>query len=383
MKKTIVFITSDYRIGGRDKAILIIMEALASKFTNYSFELWITRIEKKVEKRIQELRYPEGVEIREFSAKSSLQLSLSILRRFSKCSPRLLFFFSSPFITAPVYAAKLLSCKNIPHVIVDQTYFVLTRGGIKKTIQNKIISLAYKNSIREVANSEVLRSYLIKLFALKPNQTILIHNPILNSDMYNNSLPIEYSALKNNFILLNVGRLHPQKDYQTLLEGFCRIIKEVPQAVLVLVGDGPQKEHVLRLISELKLDDKVLLLGLRENPFPYLEHSDVFVFSSNSEGLPGVLVEAMGLGLPVVATDCPTGPRELLGNNNEYGILVPMKDPVALSQAIISLYNDQSKLSDYMSKGKQRVKKFTEENTKLAYQNLLAEVLYRSDPCER
>lgn len=383
MKKVVhnnvVFITSDWKIGGRDKAILVIIEHLAKQFTSYNFELWIVKINNKNTLENQEFGYPKNVTFRVFSSRSTLSLSISIWKNLFKYPPRLLFFFSNPFIIVSLYFAKLMQFKNIPHVIVDQTYFELPVGGMKRLIQRLILSQAYKKSVKEVANSKALQSYVKKMYSLKPEQSKLIYNPILSEDKQNSLFPIEYLQFKDKYILINVGRFHPQKDYKTMLEGFQKIAEEISESVLILIGDGPQKEYILELIDELKLTEKVFLLGLKDNPFPYIQHSHLFIFSSNSEGLPGALVEAMGLGVPVVATDCPTGPRELLGNNNEYGILIPMKDPKALCQAVISLYKDQSKVSNYIKKGKERVEMFTEENTKHEYQRLFSEVLAASD----
>ncbi|MCR4279353.1 MAG: glycosyltransferase [Candidatus Zambryskibacteria bacterium] len=379
MNNRIVFVTSDWKIGGRDKAILIIIEHLAIQFTDYNFELWVVGVNSKNTFEKPELRYPKNVHFRKFSSKSTFSLFVLLLKNFHKYPPKLLFFFSNPFIVVPLFFAKLMQFKNIPHVIVDQTYFELPVGGMKRLIQRLILSQAYKKSVKEVANSKVLQSYVKKTYSLKPEQSKLIYNPIFSEDKQNSLFPMEYLQFKDKYILINVGRFHPQKDYKTMLEGFQKIAEEISESVLILIGDGPQKEYILELIDELKLTEKVFLLGLKDNPFPYIQHSHLFIFSSNSEGLPGALVEAMGLGVPVVATDCPTGPRELLGNNNEYGILIPMKDPKALCHAVISLYKDQSKVCNYIKKGKERVEMFTEENTKQEYQKLFSEVLATSD----
>lgn len=126
---------------------------------------------------------------------------------------------------------------------------------------------------------------------------------------------------EGSFVLVNLGRLSPEKDQSKLIDAFAEVANRWPQARLVIAGDGPLKLALAQKIEDMGLEGRVLLAGLRRNPFPLLRRADCFVLSSNHEGQPMVLLEAMVLGKPIVATDID-GNRGLLGKLG-YGYLVP------------------------------------------------------------
>ena len=133
--------------------------------------------------------------------------------------------------------------------------------------------------------------------------------------------------------ILSIGRFAPQKDFITLIEAFALLHAKKPSTRLCIIGDGPDKEKIVDCIKHHNLEKHVHLLGWKQNVYPYIKVCDIFALSSNYEGFPYVLLEAAALGKPIVATDTPYGPRELLGNN-VYGRIVPMKSPEALYHAL-------------------------------------------------
>jgi len=133
-------------------------------------------------------------------------------------------------------------------------------------------------------------------------------------------------------VVLWVGRLAPEKDLPTLVRAFDRLHAERPDTRLVLAGTGPERETVESLVADLELDDAVAFPGYVD-PAPYMARAAVFALSSTYEGLPTVIVEALACGCPVVSTDCPSGPREILADG-EFGRLVPVGDDAALADAL-------------------------------------------------
>lgn len=129
------------------------------------------------------------------------------------------------------------------------------------------------------------------------------------------------------------GRLAPWKGFDDLIRAMKLVTARRP-ARLIILGDGPMRQELQDLIHREGLEDSVRLLGYVENPLKYFARSDVFVLSSHVEGLPNVLVEAMMCGCTPVATDCPTGPREVL-QGGKYGYLVPPRDPAGLAAGIL------------------------------------------------
>jgi glycosyltransferase involved in cell wall biosynthesis len=133
-------------------------------------------------------------------------------------------------------------------------------------------------------------------------------------------------------LVLGMGELGPRKDFATLLHGFARL-RARRRCRLVILGRGGERQRLLQLAQRLDIAADVTLPGFVEAPYPYLAHADLFAFTSRWEGLGFVLIEALALGTPVVSTDCPSGPREIL-QDGRYGRLVPVGDAEALADAM-------------------------------------------------
>lgn len=133
-------------------------------------------------------------------------------------------------------------------------------------------------------------------------------------------------------VLLAVGRLTHQKDFPTLIQAFA-LVRETCPARLMILGEGPDRPQLEVLIKDLHLEEDVSLPGFVDNPYAFMSNASLFILSSRWEGLPTVLIEALSCGVPVIATDCPSGPREILAEGR-YGALVPVQDAPALARRI-------------------------------------------------
>jgi glycosyltransferase involved in cell wall biosynthesis len=144
-------------------------------------------------------------------------------------------------------------------------------------------------------------------------------------------------------IITTVGHVHPRKDHQTLVRAMARVrdVAGPSAARLVIIGStqGDESVRVKELISELGLSDQIDLLGEQSNPLRFVARSSVFALSSRNEGMPVVILEAMAVGVPVVSTDCPSGPSWILGEG-EHGLLVPVGDADALGDALLQMLGD-------------------------------------------
>ena len=184
------------------------------------------------------------------------------------------------------------------------------------------VSNAVANDLRQTAN---LPHDLIKV----------VYNPVVTPDLQNKSeAPLEHPWFKNNEfpVVLAVGRLSEQKAFDVLIYAFSLVRKNCAARLLIL-GEGENRPALEALILELGLENDVELMGFVQNPYVYMAHASLFVLPSRWEGLPTVLIEALYLGTPIVATDCPGGSREIL-RDGEFGRLVPVDDPVILAEAI-------------------------------------------------
>lgn len=140
-------------------------------------------------------------------------------------------------------------------------------------------------------------------------------------------------------VILAVGRLMKQKDFPTLIRAFAHLRQSTPARLLIL-GEGAERTQLEAIISDLDISKDIGLPGFVENPFAFMKHAQVFVLSSLWEGLPTVLMEALYCGVPIVATDCPSGPREIL-QDGANGLLVPVGDQLALATAMMAALDGQ------------------------------------------
>ncbi len=152
--------------------------------------------------------------------------------------------------------------------------------------------------------------------------------------------------------IVTVGRLSEEKNHQLLIRAFAQMGPS-QNVRLVIIGDGPLRPALQGLAKELGVDQQVQFLGWRANPFPILRQADVFCLSSSFEGFGYVLVEAMACGCPVIATDAPYGPRDIL-DGGKYGLLVPMDDVDRLAQSLQSVLDDDALREDLRVKGLER-----------------------------
>jgi len=187
-----------------------------------------------------------------------------------------------------------------------------------------------------LVSKETARHFL-KATNLPEKMVKVIYNPINTKNLINQSQEhLEHIWYKspNTPVILAIGRLTPQKDFGTLLRAFSFLRKRVPLARLLILGEGDERSQLEHLSEELGLQDAVQFPGFIKNPFPYMVNSSVFVLSSRWEGFANVIVEAMACGTPIVSTDCPSGPSEIL-EGGKYGRLVPVGNPEALAEAIL------------------------------------------------
>lgn len=193
-----------------------------------------------------------------------------------------------------------------------------------------------------VSLSKMVKEDLITVFGVDEKIIIPIYNPcyseMIAKKSKENILTIEEKEFFDTHkgrIVITAGRLNSQKGQWHLIRSFKRVLEAVPDAKLIILGQGVEKEYLQSLIDGLSLNNSIFLYGFKENPYAYISKADVFAFPSVFEGLGNILIECMACRIPIVSADCPYGPKELLAPNEdfnsfvdgidhaEYGILVP------------------------------------------------------------
>ncbi|MGK7893752.1 MAG: glycosyltransferase [Xenococcus sp. (in: cyanobacteria)] len=175
----------------------------------------------------------------------------------------------------------------------------------------------------------------------------VIYNPVITPELLEQAKePVEHPWFADGEppVILAVGRLHKQKDYSTLIRAFAKVRQNKPCRLMIL-GTGPDRQKLQSLIKELDLESDVLLSGFKANPYAYMSKASMLVLSSQWEGLPTVLIEALAIGIPVIATDCQSGPNEIL-DNGKYGDLVPVGDSNMMAEKILEVLSGNYKFVD-------------------------------------
>ena len=223
-----------------------------------------------------------------------------------------------------------------PRVIVtEQAALAAGAASWRDRLLLRLLPLTYRLAHRVVCCSEGIRRELVEDLGLPARRVVTIHNAVVGPQALadlERRVEDPWLAASEDPLVLTVGRLHPQKDQATLLRAFARLLARRPARLLVL-GEGPERAALGALAGELGLGGRVRLAGQVPGALPYMKAARLFVLSSRYEGLPTVLIEALLAGLPVVSTDCPHGPREIL-EAGAYGTLVPVGDVEALADAM-------------------------------------------------
>lgn len=174
-------------------------------------------------------------------------------------------------------------------------------------------------------------------------------------------------------LVVTVGRLSPEKGFDMLLEAFARL-RAQQRARLAIIGEGAEYQALASLAEARGLRDSVHFAGYQANPYPWLRRASAFALSSVIESFPTVLLEAMAAGVPVVAFDCPEGPREIL-TSEASGLLVPPRDPVALAEGLRRVLSDPALAARLTEGGRRRAQDFTFDRAVMAYDRLFTSLV--------
>lgn len=212
------------------------------------------------------------------------------------------------------------------------------RSRVERWVRYAPIRLLYPRIDRIIAVSQGVAEDTARVARMPRSRITVIRNPVITPELHAGAAaacPHPWLAPGAPPVVLAAGRLQRQKDFPTLIRALARV-RAVSDCRLIILGEGASRSKLETLISECDLDGVVALPGFQSNPYAFLARADLFVLSSAWEGSPNVLTEAMALGIAVVATDCPSGPAEIL-DGGRYGPLVPVGDDRALAQAMLAM----------------------------------------------
>lgn len=278
---------------------------------------------------------------------------------------------------------NMLSGHHDRSIVSVRNYMsVKHKSGLKSLLWNLSIKYLYKKARKVIVVSEQMKVDLVENYNVPKEKIEVIYNsyPIKRiTTLAQNKLGKREQEIFNNPTIITAGRLYKQKGQHHLINAFKRVKEFIPHSQLVFLGEGRLENSLREKARALDIYDSVHFLGFQENPFKYIALSKAFVMTSYYEGFPNALAEAMICKIPVISTDCPSGPREILApdelNQNirytfedqerRYGFLVPAigdenetQVENMIAHIILELLNNKEKWKLYSNKSYERMKAF-------------------------
>ncbi|WP_423820502.1 glycosyltransferase [Salinibacter ruber] len=316
------------RGGGVERVML----TLAEEFLDREIETDIVLMEKKGA-YVDDI--PPGARVFDLKVPQVIKGPFALSRYLRQRRPSVL--LTAGYTNRIAVLARMLAGTSTPIVISEHSTVSVagSNSSLPDWILNQLTRWTYPLADHMIAVSEGVAEDVCRSLGLDRKGFEVIYNPVIGPDTFKRAEEtVEHPWFRNTGIsvILGVGRLVGQKGFSTLLRAFAEVVR-ARRARLVILGEGKERPVLEQQADALGLSDHVWMPGFVSNPLKYMAKASVFVLSSKWEGLPTVLIEAMACGTPLVSTDCPSGPDEIL-EGGKHGRLVPVEDPTALANGI-------------------------------------------------
>ena len=276
------------------------------------------------------------------------------------------------------YSSNLLKYNNfdIKVPVFAWIHFSLTFGEKLSADKIEKYKKQYKKYDKILAICDTMRDEFVEILGMDKNKVELVYNPIDLEAIRKKAKNIDkkYENYLKQDYFLQVSRLTEQKQPEHLVDIYYKLKQQGIKEKLYFIGNGEKIELIKQKIREYNLENDVVLLGQIENPYPFFKNAKLFVHTAKYEGLPTVLLESLALGTPVVAYDCPTGPKDILGKNSEYGELIPLNDKDTFVKKVYELMNKNEKYENYRKLSLVRANDFSMESNKAKLKELIENI---------
>lgn len=272
---------------------------------------------------------------------------------------------------------KIIVSPRTPSKDAINFYF---KGNVKKRLAwNFMVRFFCRYSDRIVVASEGIKEECITGYKADRKKVVTINNSVDAQSV--GRFPeeaIDGGSSPGHFVVSTAGRLSAEKNIPVLVNAFALLRRDL-KAKLWIVGDGPERPRLESLAAGLNITDDVVFWGFQENLYRFIKKSDIFVHTSLFEGFGNIILEAMACGVPVIATDCPFGPREII-KNGENGILVPVSDEGALAKALKTVLENKEAGKRFVENAYKRLSEFTPEGMVRSYEDVFLSIARSNGP---
>ena len=369
-RRRVLFIINSLEGGGAERVMCTLLRASEGELRDSRIALLL------LDREASMYEVPRWIEMEQLDCRQSLVRSIwSVWRAMRHLKPDLTVSFLTRANVSNVIAAKLL---GVPAIVSERVNTTSHLGrGIGAAIARFLVRATYPRARSVIAVSQGVAEELRSAYGVPSDRISVIANPI---DLDEIRAQAERGAAMpvDGPYGVTMGRLMPNKNFGMLMDAFAR---SGIDGKLVILGEGPERGALTSKIAALGLGGRVVMPGFSENPFPTLRRAQFYVSPSNAEGFPNSLLEAMSLGLPVISTNCPSGPSEVLAGLPrervaegvtfaEYGILVPPGDPVAMAEALRAM-SDPERRQSYANEAPKRAADFGVTRARDAYWSVI------------
>ena len=281
---------------------------------------------------------PEGVNIINLKSPRVATAILPLVKYLKTVQPDALLSHLGHANVIALVANKLAGSKTRLAVVEHNTLSVADAVSIRAKITPWFMKQFYPSADAIIGVSQGVSRDLESQLGFDSDSVTTIYNPVINRELLakaNTTVDHPWLQPGQPPVFLAVGRLTAQKDFTNLIQAFASV-RQNKTARLIILGEGELRSELEELARSLGVKDDLDLPGFADNPYGYMARASAFVLSSRYEGLPTALIEAMACGCPVVSTDCPSGPQEIL-QGGKYGALVPIQNSKSLSEAMLGV----------------------------------------------
>ncbi len=314
--------------GGAERAMLVFAKELIKK--GFRVDLILANLEGALCDSI-----PAGVRVVDLASSRMLRAVPRLIKYFRTSNPAAIFSTITHANIAAACAARYARVSAPVVIRQSNTPLSETQDSFGRMFASHFIPLSYRLADAIIAVSEGVREQLICISPSCESKTHVLPTPVLTEDIrVLAERDVDHPWFDDPLtpVVVSAGRLKPHKGMLDLIHAFRRV-RDSQRSRLLILGEGSDRARLESEILRLNLRQDVALPGFSSNPFPFMKRASVFVLASHYEGLPNVLIQALGLGTPVVATDCESGPAEIL-EGGRWGRLVPLGSIEALAEAI-------------------------------------------------
>ncbi|MBU0533651.1 MAG: glycosyltransferase [Candidatus Omnitrophica bacterium] len=362
----IMFIISSLGIGGVEKIVINILKNLDEN--KFSPTLVLLASDTTLQGEL-----PDNISIIKLGIEghfATLRLILPLARIIQREKPQTIVSFMWG-INLIVLLTKFFICSSVKIILSERIHLGKDIPNYKFSFLRRfLVKKFYPQSGAIIAISSGIKQNLIDEFGIPEEKIRVIHNGIDLGNIETLAKALFQPTFKEYIIA--VGRLEKQKNYSLLLKVFAKVNKK-HDIGLVILGEGKERKNLKILIRELGLDGKVLMPGVVDNPYSWLAHGKVFVLCSKYEGFGNVIIEAMACKIPVVATNCPSGPGEII-NDGVTGLLVENNNVEKLEVAILKFLNNPSLVKEISEKAFAEVKQWDIKQVTKDYETVIQSI---------